>query len=128
MPTYSYLCEDCNCSFELFFYIKDYVEHPACPKCSTKNTVREYINDVLTQSTSIKKSDSELKTIGDLARRNSDRLSDDEKTHLYNKHNSYKEDTPQKELPKGMSRIKKPSKVKWPGSTQKTKRKPKNAK
>jgi len=128
MPTYSYSCEDCNSFFEIFFYIKDYIEQPECINCSSNNTKREYVNDVLTQSTSIKKADSELKTIGDLAKRNSDKLSDDEKIHLYNKHNSYKEDQPIKELPKGMNRIKKPPKVKWPGSSPKTKRKPKNAK
>jgi hypothetical protein len=68
----------------------------------------------MTQSTSIRKSDSELKTIGDLALRNTERMSMDEKSHLYQKHNSYKETQEEaKPLPKGMSRIKKPPKVKW---------------
>lgn len=85
-------------------------------------------DDVLTQNASVKKSDNELKTIGDLARRNSDRMSDDEKIHLYQKHNAYKFDDPTKELPKGMNRIKKPKKIKWPGSEGSQKRKPRNAK
>lgn len=113
MPTYSYLCEDCNASFELFFYIKDYVEKPSCIKCNSCNTTREYLKDVATQNTSVKKSDTELKTIGDLANRNRDRMSDDQKAHLHKKHNSYKEEQSDKPLPKGMSRMKKPEKIKW---------------
>lgn len=62
-------------------------------------------------SSCIKKHDSELKTIGDLANRNNDKFSEDKKASLRNKHNEYKEDTSyQKELPSGMSRIKKPRK------------------
>jgi len=68
----------------------------------------------MSQNTSIKKTDSELSTIGDLANRNRDRLSDDEKIALHKKHNSYKDAVSNKELPKGMSRMKKPSqKTKW---------------
>lgn len=113
MPTYSYICEDCNTSFELFFYIKDYLEKPKCVNCQSANTGREYIKDVATQNTSVKKSDTELKTIGDLANRNRDRMSDDQKADLYRKHNSYKEEQSEKPLPKGMSRMKKPEKIKW---------------
>jgi putative FmdB family regulatory protein len=117
MPNYSYQCLDCKSKFELFFYIKDYQEKPKCIKCNKKNTERMYIIDVASQSASVKKMDSELKTIGDLARRNSDRLSEDEKQHLYKKHNEYKDEQYQKPLPTGMSRVKKQPKIKWPGST-----------
>lgn len=113
MPTYSYQCEDCHSSFELFFYIKDYVSNPACIKCGSIETYREYAKDVATQSASVKKSDTELKTIGDLANRNRDRLSDDHKAELYKKHNDYKEVESEKPLPKGMSRMKKTGKIKW---------------
>lgn len=114
MPTYSYQCQDCSKAFELFFYIRDYIESPKCCYCESKNTERAYSKDVLTQSASVKKADSELKTIGDIANRNRDRLSDDEKVSLYNKHNSYKEEAPKTALPKGMTRMKKPSKKnKW---------------
>lgn len=125
MPTYTYECLKCASNFELFFYIKDYQEKPKCIHCGSLKTTRSYIDDVLTQASSIKKSDSELKTIGDLAKRNADKLSDDEKIHLYNKHNSYKYETSDKQLPTGMSRVKKPQKTKWPGSQPKNKRKPK---
>jgi len=124
MPTYTYLCNKCNKNFELFSYIKNYTENPKCTYCnSNKNTHRSYVDDVLTQSASVKKADSELKTLGDLAKRNTDRLSSDEKTHLYIKHNSYKENAPEdKPLPTGMSRLKKPPKIKWPGTSDTKKR------
>lgn len=117
MPNYSYQCSNCKTQFELFFYIKDYQEKPKCVKCNKKNTQRMYVLDVATQSTSVRKMDSELKTLGDLARRNSERLSDDEKNHLYIKHNDYKDEQHQKPLPTGMSRVKKQPKIKWPGSS-----------
>lgn len=126
MPTYSYHCDKCYKNFELFAYIKDYIEHPSCPSCSSIRTNRLVADDVLTQSCSVKKADSELKTIGDLAKRNSDKLSEDEKNHLYQKHNDYKFEISSKQLPKGMSRIKKPTKPKWPGSQNKKRRKPNN--
>ena len=113
MPTYSYRCDCCNTEFELFFYIKDYVENPKCIKCK-KHSHRLYVKDVITQNTSVKKSDSELKTIGDLANRNRDRMSDDQKAELHKQHNSYKEQVPDKPLPKGMTRMKKGKKTIWP--------------
>jgi putative FmdB family regulatory protein len=113
MPTYSYICNSCNHSFELFSYIKDYNAHPKCPSCNKSKTDRDYENDLLTINSSIVKHDSELKTIGDLANRNRDRMSDDQKNELSKKHNDYKDEQSQKPLPKGMSRINKPKKIKW---------------
>lgn len=114
MPTYSYSCDSCGSDFELFFYIKDYIEQPKCIHCGKKNTSRRYCEDILSQNCSIKKADSELKTIGDLANRNRDRMSVDEKNALYKKHNDYKETQDQKPLPTGMTRMKKGSKTIWP--------------
>lgn len=123
MPTYTYFCNKCKKMFELFYYIKDYQSNPSCSKCLTKETHRLYAVDVATQSTSVKKSDSELKTLGDLALRNSERMGSDEKNALYSKHNSYKYEESKKQLPSGMNRVKKPKKPKWPGSSSKSKRK-----
>jgi putative FmdB family regulatory protein len=114
MPTYSYFCEECTADFELFFHIKDYTDKPPCISCGKKETYRLYCKDVSTQMASVKKSDSELKTIGDLANRNRDRLSTDEKISLYEKHNSYKEQKEEAPLPTGMSRMKKGVKTIWP--------------
>ena len=114
MPTYTYHCDRCSCVFELFFHISDYVDSPKCLSCRSKQTHRSYVHDLMSVSASVKKSDSELKTIGDLANRNRDKLSDDEKIHLYDKHNKYKDQELEKQLHKGMSRIKKPKKtMKW---------------
>lgn len=113
MPTYTYECNTCNKIFEQFYYIKDYNDRPKCCLCGSEDTFRNYIEDVKTIQNSIKKHDSELKTIGDLANRNRDRMSDDQRTNLYNKHNEYKggDDKP---LPKGMNRVSKPKKkIKW---------------
>jgi putative FmdB family regulatory protein len=117
MPTYSYFCDKCQTKFEIFCSIKDYVENASCSNCkNNKNSHRLYIEDISTLSTSIKKNDSELKTIGDLANRNRDRLSEDHKAELDGKHNNYKEEVSKKELPKGMSRIQKPKiKHRWNG-------------
>lgn len=123
MPTYTYFCNNCKKKFELFYRIKDYIEQPECIKCIKNNTHRMYIDDVITQSASVRKSDTELKTIGDLAKRNNDRLSNDEKNHLYEKHNEYKFNKEENQLPSGMSRIKKPPKTIWPGAKPKKKRK-----
>lgn len=114
MPTYSYSCNKCQQDFELFFYIKDYIEQPKCIHCGSRSTQRLLAKDAATLNASVKKSDSELKTLGDLANRNRDRMSDDQKHSLHKKHNSYKEKPPTKQLPKGMSRMKKPeTKIKW---------------
>lgn len=113
MPVYSYICNGCNQNFELFFSFANYNEKPKCILCGSKKTERHIVADAITINGSVKKSDSELKTIGDLANRNRDKLSNDEKQALYEKHNSYKEDIPQKSLPKGMKRVKKTKGVKW---------------
>lgn len=113
MPTYTYHCSRCCKKFELFFHITDYIDCPSCVFCSSQKTERSYHDDICSVASSIKKHDSELRTIGDLANRNRDRLSDDHKQYLAHKHNEYKQTESNKPLPKGMSRIKKPPKPKW---------------
>ena len=112
MPEYSYKCQKCNLCFSVVSSIKDYQEHPVC-QCGSKNTEREYVQDCLSINGSVRKADSELKTIGDLAWRNTERMSDDQKQYLHEKNNAYKEKPSTKTLPKGMSRIPKPPKPKW---------------
>ena len=113
MPTYTYFCQECSGSFESFSTIRDYKETQSCPKCK-KDCKRDYGEDMLTLNNSVKKSDSELKTLGDLANRNSDRMSDDQIAALNQKHNEYKDQDLAKELPKGLSRMQKPKhKIKW---------------
>lgn len=113
MPEYSFCCDKCKYKFSIYCSISKYSDKQKCPQCKSTKTYREYTTDLVSLASCIKKADSELKTLGDLANRNSDRMSDDHKQSLYMKHNSYKEDPNPRELPKGMSRIKKPPKPKW---------------
>lgn len=114
MPAYTFFCNSCDTQYEIVCSIRDYYDKIPCEKCGSLNVHRMYGEDILTQSTSVKKSDSELKTVGDLAKRNTERMSDDHKEHLKQKHNMYKENKETKELPRGMSRIDKPkTKTKW---------------
>lgn len=128
MPEYTYFCNNCDSTFSIICSIKEYRDQHLC-SCG-KRAFRSYIDDLITLNTSVKKSDNELKTIGDLAKRNSERMSDDQKLSLYQKHNSYREDKDLSQLPSGMSRVdKKIPKIKWPGTSGiKNKRKPKNGK
>lgn len=112
MPEYSYKCDKCNLTFSLVCSMREYRETHSCEKCGS-NCCRDYLEDLSTLNTSVKLGDNELKTLGHLAHRNTERMSEDQKNELYIKHNSYKEDVSDKPLPKGMSRIKKPPKIQW---------------
>lgn len=116
MPIYSYICNNCNGFFEMVYSYQEYDKsknHTQCPSCLSKKVERN-VDDMKTLSSSVKKSDSELKTLGDLALRNTEKMSEDQKQMLEKKHNSYKEQSIDKPLPKGMSRMKKTKgKTKW---------------
>ena len=112
MPTYTYKCSKCDQAFEIFSTIANYKDTAKCPACKAKSE-RMYLEDLSTLNGSVKKADSELKTIGDLARRNSEKFSDDYKAHLNAKHTAYLEKPSEKPLPKGMTRMKKTKGVKW---------------
>lgn len=114
MPVYTFICEKCNNIFEIVSSIRSYSNKQKCNKClSEKHVIRYYIEDISSLCASIKKSDSELKTVGDIANRNRDKMSEDQKQALYEKHNDYKDKSPEKPLPKGASRMKKQPKTKW---------------
>lgn len=114
MPTYTFTCDECYNIFEIFCSYAEYTDKQKCTKCHSKKTSRLYAMDLNNLAASVKKSDSELKTLGDLAKRNADRMSDDQKHELYVKHNNYKEEPSDKPLPEGMSRIQKQPKTIWP--------------
>jgi putative FmdB family regulatory protein len=113
MPTYTFSCNKCNKTFEIYVTISQYsqLKIVECEHCNSNDTERLVAEDVKTINSSVKKSDSELKTIGDLADRNRDSMTKDHMQTLYNKHNAYKEtETP---LPEGTKRLKKTKKIKW---------------
>lgn len=112
MPEYSYNCEKCNKVFSIICSIKEYKDTHLCDICGTL-CARDYIEDLSTLNTSVRLGDNDLKTLGHLAQRNTERMSEDQKNELYRKHNSYKSEVSDKPLPKGMSRIKKPPKIQW---------------
>ena len=113
MPSYTFLCIKCKKKFEIFLTFSQYSDEQKCPLCNSENTQRSYADDLASISGSVVKSDKELK-LGDLANRNRDRLSQDEKDHLYHKHNSYKDQDIVKSLPTGMNRLNKQPKIEWP--------------
>lgn len=122
MPEYSYKCDKCAISFNTICSIQSYKEHIECGNCGSLCS-RDYDTDLPTIQTSIKLATSEIKTLGHLAQRNTETMSQDQKDELYRKHNAYREDAPEKPLPKGMTRLKKQQKIQWTDNPGKKRRK-----
>ena len=112
MPEYTYYCHFCRENFERFYTLQDYTDTVKCSVCENVCS-RNYSIDMPTINQSVKLATSEIKTLGHLAQRNTETMSQDQKDDLYRKHNSYKEDATEKPLPKGMNRLKKQNKVQW---------------
>lgn len=93
--------------------MSQYEEHPLCSHCESRKTCRSYQDDLVNMGASVIKADSELKTLGDLANRNRDRMSEDQKQALHIKHNAYRDNSPTQDLPTGMQRMKKTKGTKW---------------
>ena len=117
MPTYSFKCfeEDGGCghSFEVVMSMSEYKDRQKCPACrKVKGVHRDYTNDPINAQVIL--GDSEIKTVGHLAGRNRDKMSDEEKTLIKQKSTTYLEQRrleTNKNLPPGMKRLD-PSKVK----------------
>lgn len=76
MPAYLYKCT-CGEEFEVIKPMALSSEKERCPACKSTETYRDYAKE--------KKSAFVAQTVGMLADRNADRLSDDEKRHLQEK-------------------------------------------
>lgn len=113
MPTYTFVCCKCQYKFELFMTFDNYTDDQKCEKCKAKAD-RSYADDLSNATGFVRLSDSEIKTLGHLAHRNSEKMSADQKQALYAKHNAYKEEKNGGELPTGMSRMEKGPKTIWP--------------
>jgi len=116
MPEYTFQCDEeyggCGHTFTKYMSIQNYTDKQTCPTCSKRKTIRRKLcDDLLSINAGIKKSDDEV-TVGHLASRNTERMSDDEKSHLTHKHNEYRYTKPEHDLPDGMSRIGDPGKRK----------------
>ena len=109
MPTYTYLCPKCSIIFELFLCFSDYNEIQVCPECDYTQAKRELGMDIQTIHSNVVAGDDEIK-VGQLADRNTKRLSRDEKIDKYYEQNKYKYEGPDKTLPTGMTRVNKKDK------------------
>ena len=113
MPTYTYFCQTCQSHFEKFSYISDYQDKEICPECNTiRDVVRALNYDIGTLNGSVIASDNEI-TLGQLADRNTKRMSRDEKIDKYYEQNKYKyedQGVSDNKLSKGMTRIRKTDK------------------
>lgn len=103
MPEYEYRCTKCGEHFEIICSMEDYELIDECPYCCTDSAVRVFS----TQPGFVKLAESEIKTLGHLAKRHSETMSDDKKASLKRKNTAYMREGPDKPLPPGMRRIKK---------------------
>jgi len=105
MPEYTFRCSACTHTFSIITTMVEYNDTQKCPVCKhIKSVHRDYVSDLSTINTNVKLGDDDLK-LGHLAKRNSERLSNDEKAKITEKNNAYKNEESTKELPKGMSRM-----------------------
>jgi hypothetical protein len=98
--------------------------------CGSNKVHRDYEKDLDGLVGAVRKHSSELKTIGDIAARNRDTYSDDQKLDMKKQHFSYLEEGELPEPPKGATRIKKSEPVKWtdtPTKKRPVKKRDKNA-
>lgn len=101
MAEYSFICAKCDNTFSIFEHRTKYTGKAKCPKCKKISKQRDFSADLPLDN--IIKGDDQLKTVGDLAKRNTDRLSPDEKRHILAKRDANKIMNPN--LPKGMKRM-----------------------
>ncbi len=97
MPAYTFHCGKCSTLFEVLMSIAKYTPKQTCPNCKSKKVSREYQSDAVTGFVG-------PKTLGSIAEKNADKLSADQKEHLFRKHNEYRFQ-PKPELPAGMKRV-----------------------
>lgn len=99
---YTFLCENCNHRFEISCPLNEYDDKidgktHTCPNCNSLSAKRDFETDL--KSITYQENP---KTLGSLCDKNSDKMSSDEKHHLYKKHNSYKDNPERMKLPEGM--------------------------
>ena len=92
MPEYSYCCDPqqggCGYTFSVVQSFSQYKVLKRCPKCKKHKLIRDYSEDNVTGSV---KGSGGARTIGQLAEKNSSRMSSDQKEVLNKKHNEYRD-------------------------------------
>jgi hypothetical protein len=120
MPTYTYNCPEetggCGHQYEVFILMSEYNPQlpPVCPGCKTRTHVRRNFKvDISSTSSHI-----QTQTLGSLAEKNTNSMSEDARLAQWRKDNAYKFDDPPNEpkmkLPRGAKRLLKPENLKPP--------------
>jgi putative FmdB family regulatory protein len=125
MIEYTYICEACKVGFSLLRHRSKYKPKEKCPKCKkTKHVFRDYKSDLPNGFVRLGLND--FKKLGDYAAKKTEKISNDEKDHLWFEQNKYKA-PPEKELPRGMERARKkleiPTEYRFAEKTRRTVRK-----
>jgi len=122
MPQYIFRCDDCSQTIDLFCSMSEYdskSQSVLCPVCE-KKTRRDYSGDNIRGSVSISLSD--CKTIGHYADKQTEKYGHRRVEDMMHDFKTQKEGG-MKELPSGMSRMKKsPNTIQWTKETNKKKR------
>lgn len=112
MPEYSYCCDPqqggCGYTFSVVQSFSQYKVLKRCPKCKKHKLIRDYSEDNVTGSV---KGSGGARTIGQLAEKNSSRMSSDQRQMLNKKHNEYRDK--KDSLPVKGERIKKAKEKPW---------------
>jgi DNA-directed RNA polymerase subunit RPC12/RpoP len=122
---YTYVCSNCNIGFEVSRHRTEYQEREKCPNCRRKRDVlRNFQADLPNGFVCLGLND--FKKLGDYAAKKTEKISNDEKDHLWFEQNKYKA-PPEKELPRGMERARKkleiPTEYRFAEKTRRTVRK-----
>lgn len=104
MPTYDYQCDGCESIFEVKHGYHDEPELE-CPDCGSSSFTK-----LLNTPTIIYTPGDHECTVGTLAERNANRMSDDAKRHLLDKQKTKKKEG---KLPPGMKRVEPPKEKPW---------------
>lgn len=110
MPTYTYYCSKCDNRFEIFANIGNYKQCYECPKCNDISDVTRALGyDISTVHREVIANDDNI-TLGQLADRNTKKMSRDEKINRYYEQNKYKWEGQESNLPKGARKVRKDDK------------------
>ena len=123
MPTYTYRCNHCKIVFDTFQTVAKYTGKCKCPKCKKISKERDYQIDL--PDGFVRLGTSQIRTLGHLAQRNAESMSSDQKAEMTRQFNAYKDTEPTKDLPHGMSRMRKNGKVEFTPNAEPSKRKKK---
>lgn len=125
MPEYSYFCEGCNFDWSIVCDRSEYKDSQHCPKCnSPEKAHRNFAEDQVHGSVNL--SLSEVETLGHYADKQAKKYGKWKCEDMAESFKTRKVD-PARDLPKGMTRTKRPDGAPiWPGTTGKQKKRKRN--